>query len=251
MSVTLWKSILLHSRARGEARCVLQALAFHASQEKVTRYGDTTAHPSRETLAREAGIPDSPKGPNVTQVTRKLRELEDLGEIQWTGETKGRGAKVYEILLPIEAEPVTPKESRLDDEAVTPRESRVERSRDTKESRVAAADAGGRDISARTRDTRDGSRDTEESRPPVTSECHANKKGTSDLEQELEPARAPNGARGRSSPHDWLPSPDWARERLGIDRKRPGETAKERNQREAEEREEAAEVAERRERMVR
>lgn len=261
MSVTLMKAVIRHSRARGETRCVLVALASHAKEKALERYGDTTAYPSRETLAREAGIPDSPKGPNVTQVSRKLRELEELGEIRWTGETMGKGAKVYEILLPTDdadAEPVTPKESRVSEEAVTPRESRV--------APVQAAEPGSRDIPAGTRDNSDLSRDTQDVTQPVTPKMSRNQEGTRDIEQDLEQARA--DARGPSSS---IPSPEETRRLLGLDRRPPdpalgvspewardqlglhrgGESLKDRNHRRAEEAEDAALAAEGRETILR
>jgi hypothetical protein len=177
VSAALVTEVFRQSRSTGRARLVLLALAHCASHEAFERYGDQLAWPSRTTLAHMAGIPDSPKGPNVAQVHRELRRLEELGEIAWSGETKGKGAKVYEILLDVDA--------------ATP-------TRDTQTSRVAASHTTPRDDSASTRDDSELTRDTQMSRGGDTWVSHE-PEGTGNLEQEEEQARADARGGGRES----------------------------------------------------
>jgi hypothetical protein len=94
--VDLVDAVFRQSQATGRARLVLLALAHSASHENWTKYRQADAWTSQPRLAEMCGI----TGKDATrEVRRHLEALAELGEIRWTGEVKGRGSKVWELLI--------------------------------------------------------------------------------------------------------------------------------------------------------
>lgn len=232
MSADLVTAVYRHSLATGRARAVLLAMAHLASHERFTRYGEALAYPIYSTLAEMGRC--SPK-----TVERAVQELVELGEIRWTGETKGQGARVYEIVLADDGTPdtVVGAIDASGDTFVGGSSQNLE-SADTVvggSSPKGEADAPTSDSSDRTPDISGPTPDTVVGGPPTP--VSDDRGRMEKLERDTERARAP--ARGRSS-HS--PDDDWteyARRKLGP--RTEGETLKDRNHRRAEEAEDADE----------
>lgn len=88
MSWQATTAVVEHSKARGSDYTVLLMLANHAHAD------GTNAHPSTETLAREARV-------SVRTVQGALKRLQALGEVVCVPNGGPRGVNRYAILLPI------------------------------------------------------------------------------------------------------------------------------------------------------
>jgi hypothetical protein len=231
VSADLVTAVYRHSRATGRARAVLLAMAHLVSHERLSRYGEALAWPSYSTLAEMCLC-------SRKTAERATHQLVELGEIRWTGETKGQGARVYKIVLTddtvvaaIDAsgDTLDVGSSKNEDTHVTV---------DVGSSPMGDADPPTHVISDRTDDISGRTHVTRDVGP--TTPLSHDRGRMEKLERDIEQARAPRGARRPVAP----PAGDadliaYARNRLGP----PRESAKERNQREAEERELQTEAA--------
>jgi hypothetical protein len=84
--------VLEKSRARWTARLVQIVLAERVNEKRVEVGEPPLAWPSQADIAKRAG------GIDARTVRRHLAELERLGEIEDTGQRKGRGVKVWEVV---------------------------------------------------------------------------------------------------------------------------------------------------------
>ena len=92
VGITAVATVFEYSRSKGAARLVLLSLAKHVNEQKLEAFGEATAWPSQNTLARLGNCSRS-------TVQRALSELVDLGEIEDTGERRTRDTVVWEIQL--------------------------------------------------------------------------------------------------------------------------------------------------------
>ena len=111
MSIQAIELVFTHSRTHGGNRLVLLALASHAD-------ADMVAWPGVETLRKKAGFDHG------RSVTRCLRDLEAIGEIERAGTGKSGVAK-YRITIATPDRAVTPSDAQplthgSPDRAVTP-----------------------------------------------------------------------------------------------------------------------------------
>ena len=92
MAITATKAVWAQSRATGNTRLVLLALADHVNEQRLQAGYGCEAWPSQSTLAKMCRSSRS-------TVKLALRRLVELGEIVDTGERKRRGTVVWEINL--------------------------------------------------------------------------------------------------------------------------------------------------------
>lgn len=91
MSGPLVGEVLASSKASPTARLVLIILAEAVNDKRLDAGLPAEAWLSQGKIAQRAGLSDR-------QVRRRLAELKELGEIEDTGQRKGRGAVVWEIV---------------------------------------------------------------------------------------------------------------------------------------------------------
>jgi len=91
MSHTAVKAVLDHSQAKGAVRLVALVYADAVKEKDVKLGRPWTAWPSQRRVAERAVIAER-------TVRHALAELCALGEMRRTGELKGRGAVVYDLL---------------------------------------------------------------------------------------------------------------------------------------------------------
>ena len=106
MALTALQAVWEHSKATGNARLVLLALAEHVNEQRIKAGYPWEAWPSQSTLARMCGCSRS-------TIQLALEKLVELGEIADTGERRKRGIIAWEIVL--EASDLTDSESGHDD----------------------------------------------------------------------------------------------------------------------------------------
>jgi hypothetical protein len=87
------------SRSRGTERVVLLVLAEAVNEKQVAAGGPWDAWPSKDRIAARANLQPDKHG-KQKRVQECLRSLSAIGEIVWTGETVGKGIRVYRLTLP-------------------------------------------------------------------------------------------------------------------------------------------------------